>query len=86
MILTNFISLLHPVLIHEIYFSDNDTVEDLHPCEFIANVQTHELDNPTYQNIRRGSVAEKTAWEEAMTKELKSLVDLGSFEMVSRPR
>ena len=49
-------------------------------------MQTHEKDNPTYKDILRGSEEEKQLWDEAMVKELKSLADLGSFEMVARPR
>ena len=49
-------------------------------------MQAHDLDKLTYKDVLRGSVAERADWDEAMTKELKGMVDLGSFEMVSRPR
>ena len=68
------------------FMSNGGTVEDLHLCAFIAKVQTHDLDNPTYDDNLRGAVAEKTAWDDSMTQELKSLADLRSFEMVARPR
>ena len=68
------------------FLSEEETMEDLHPCAFISKVQTHELDNPTYKDILRGSEEERHQWDEAMVKELKSLADLGSFEMVARPR
>lgn len=42
------------------YVSDNDTLEYIHHCVVIAKVQTHDLDNPTYKDILRGWVAEKT--------------------------
>ena len=54
------------------FISDDDTVEDLHPCEFTAKVQTHDLDNPTYKDILRGSVAEKIARDEEKEKKLVS--------------
>ena len=68
------------------FVSEDGTIEGMHPYAFIAKVYTHRVDNPTYNDIFRGSSTEKLAWEGAMTKELKSLGDLGSFEMVNRPR
>ena len=47
------------------------------PYAFIAKVQIYGVDNPTYNDILRGYSTEKVAWEDAMTKELKSLRDLG---------
>ena len=49
-------------------------------------VQTNGVDNPTYTDILRGSSTDKIAWEYDMTNKLKSLAELGSFEMVDRPR
>jgi hypothetical protein len=68
------------------YLSEDDTMEDIHPCAFTTKVQTHNQDNPTYKDILRGSASEREQWDEAMTKELKSMADLGSFEMIPRPR
>ena len=58
----------------------------MQPCTFTTKLQTHGVVNLTYNNILRGSSTEKVAWEEAMTKELKYLGGLGSFEMVNRSR
>ena len=66
------------------YVSEDGTIEDIHPCAFTAKVQTHNQDDPTYKDIMRGSASEREQWDEAMTKELKSMADLGSFEMVAR--
>ena len=41
------------------YLTEEETIEDLHPCAFILKVQTHKLDNPTYKDILRGSDDEK---------------------------
>ena len=43
------------------FVSENDNIEDIFPCVFIAKVQNHGVDNPTYENILRGSSTEKTA-------------------------
>ena len=69
-----------------LYLTEEETLEDLHPCAFISKVQTHKLDNPTYKDILRGSEEDGQLWDEAMVKELKPLADLRSFEMVNRPR
>ena len=68
------------------FLSEEDTIEEIHPCAFISKVQTHQQDNPTYKDILRGTEQEKQLWDDAMVQELKSLAGLGSFEMVSRPR
>ena len=68
------------------YLSEDDTLEDLHPCAFLSKMQANDLDNPAYKDIPRGSAAERASWDETMTKELKGMADLWSFEMVSRPR
>ena len=70
--------------IRDTYLVDNDTIKDMHTCAFIAKVWNHNLDDPTYKETIRWPIAEKIVCEEAMTKELKSLADLGSFEMISR--
>lgn len=68
------------------YLTEEGTIEDIHPCAFVSKVQTHEQDDPTYKDILRGSEEEKQLWDAAMIQEVKSLVGLGSFEVVSRPR
>ena len=68
------------------FLSEEDTIENTHPCAFISKVQTHQQDNPTYKDILRGTALEKQLWDAAMVQELKSLAGLGSFEMVPRPR
>ena len=40
----------------------------------------------TYKDILKRSSTEEVAWKDVMTKELKSLTDIGSFEIVDRPR
>ena len=49
-------------------------------------MQSHDADNPTYSDILRCEVEERTLWEAAMIKELKSLRDLGPFKLVPRQR
>ena len=66
--------------------SEDGVVGKLHPYAFSAKVQTHTADNPTYKDILRVPEEERKLWDAAMIKELKSLRDLGSFKMVSRPR
>ena len=68
------------------FLSEEETIEDVHPCAFISKVQTHLKDNPTYKDIMRGIEQEKQLWDDTMVQELKSLAGLGSFGMVSRPR
>ena len=68
------------------FLSEEDTIENTHPCAFISKAQTHQQDNPTYKDILRGTALEKQLWDAAMVQELKSLAGLGSFEMVPRPR
>lgn len=41
------------------FLSEEDTIEDTHPCVFISKVQMHELDNPTHKDILRGPEEEK---------------------------
>ena len=74
------------LLTKEIYLSEYNTFEDIHPCAFISILQTHDQDNPTYKDILKGSVTEREPCDKAMTKKLRHMEDLGSFEMVSRPR
>ena len=68
------------------YLTSDGTIEEIHPYAFSAKVQTHSTDNPTYKDILRLPEEERKLWDAAMVKELKSLRDLGSFKMVSRPR
>ena len=41
------------------YLTEEETIEDLHPCAFILKFQTYEQDKPTYRDIIRGSEEEK---------------------------
>ena len=68
------------------YLSEFGLVGEVHPYAFSAKVQTHIADSPTYKDILRLPEEERKLWDVAMIKELKSLRDLGSFKMVSRPR
>ena len=68
------------------YLSADETYEDIHPLAFVAKVQSHNTDNPTYSDILRCEDEERKLWDAAMIKELKSLRDLGSFKLVPRPR
>jgi hypothetical protein len=70
----------------KLYLSIDHTYEDIHPCAYAAKIQAHDEDNPTYSDILNCEDEERKLWESAMVKELKSLRDLGSFKMVSRPR
>ena len=67
------------------YLSLDGIVEDTHPYVFSAKVQSHDSDNPTYKDIMQLPEEERKLWDDSMVKELKSLRDLGSFKMVSRP-
>ena len=66
--------------------TDDDTFEDIHPCDFAAKFQTHTMETPTYNGILRVDDKERKVWDEAIEKELKSLTELGSFEMIDNPR
>jgi hypothetical protein len=68
------------------YLTSDGTIEEIHPYDFSAKVQTHLTDNPTYKDILRLPEEERKLWDVTMVKELKSLRDLGSFKMVSRPK
>ena len=68
------------------YLSGDDTMEDIHTCAFTAKVHTHNQNNPTYKDILRGSALGREEWDTAMTKELKSMLDVGSFRMMFKPR
>lgn len=68
------------------YLSIDSTYEDMHPLVYIAKIQAHDTDNPNYSDVLRCEDEERKLWEAAMITELKSLRDLGSFKMVSRPR
>ena len=74
------------LLTKDTYLSKDNTFEDIHPSAFISKLQTHNQDSPTYKYIRKGSVTKREAWAKAMTKEFRYMSDLGSFEMVSRPK
>ena len=58
----------------------------MHTLAYTTKIQVHDADNPTYSDILRYEDEERKLWEAAMITELKSLRDLGSFKMVSRPR
>ena len=73
-------------LAKDTYLSEDGTLENIHPYAFSAKVQTHNSDIPTYKDVLRLPEEENKLWDVAMVKELKSLRDLGSFKMVSRPR
>ena len=68
------------------YLSADSTCENTHLLAYVAKVQTHDTDNTTYSDIIECEDDERKIWESAMIKELKSLRDLGSFKMMSRPR
>ena len=68
------------------YLTDDDTLEGIYPYVYIAKVQTHVMDNPTYKDIIRVDDEERRLWDDSMVKELKSLAELGSFELINRPR
>ena len=71
---------------NDVYLSKDSTYENTpHPLAFTAKVQSHQLDSPTYSDIWRGSDDERKLWDAAMIKELQSLRDLGSFNMVKWP-
>ncbi len=58
----------------------------MYPYAFSAKVQTHTADNPMLKDILRLPEEERKLRDATMIKELKSLGDSGSFQMVSRPR
>ena len=69
-----------------IYLSEEETIEDMHPCAFISKVQTHDQDNSSYKEIIRGQVEDKQLRDDAMGQELKALARLESFRIIARPR
>ena len=71
---------------HQNYLSNDETYEDMHPLGFVHKIQSHDTDNPNYYDILRCTDDERKLWEAATIKELKSLRDLGSFNMVPRPK
>ena len=73
-------------LIKNYYFSTSGLMENIHPYAFSAKVQTHTSDNPTYRDIVKLPEEARKLWDVAMVKALKSLRNLGSIQMVSRPR
>ena len=58
-------------------------LENIHPCAYVAKVQTHAMDNPTYKNTLRADDDERKLWDESMIRELKSLAELGSCTSLS---
>ena len=70
----------------DMYLTEKKTIENIHPCAFVAKVHSHDKDHPTYKGILKGDKEEKDTWDKAMVKELTSLADLGSFQMVNMPR
>ena len=67
------------------YLTQDNTTEHIHPCAYTFKIQTHKSDTPTYTDILQSTSEEHTMWDAAMIKELKSLRDIGSFNMVARP-
>ena len=65
--------------------SEEDVCDNWHPYSFTARLSGKDEDNPTYNDILRGSSTERALWEDAMVKELKSLGNLGSFKMIKLP-
>ena len=41
------------------YLTEEGTIEDLRPCAFIPKLQTHDLDDLTYEDILRGFEEDK---------------------------
>jgi len=41
------------------YLTEEEILEDIHPCAFISIVQTREQDNPTYKYVLRGTKEER---------------------------
>ena len=68
------------------YLSADETYEDIHPLAFVAKVQSHNADNPTYSDILRCKDEEGKLWDANIIKEIKSLQSLGSFKFVPRPQ
>ena len=68
------------------YITQDDTVEDTHPCAFVSKLQVQHPDTTTYNDVLRSGIEEKKMWDNSMVKELTSLSDLGSLKMVQRPR
>ena len=42
--------------------------EEWHPYSFAANLGSNDEDNPTYNDVLRGSPTERALWEAAMVK------------------
>ena len=50
------------------YLSADETYEDIHPLAFVAKVQSHNADNPTYSDILRCEDEEKKLCNATMIK------------------
>ena len=61
----------------ESYISMDDIQEHIHACSYSIKIQTHTKDTPTYKDVLHSTDEEHVLWYAAMTKELKSLRDLG---------
>ena len=68
------------------YVSEDNYVDSRRPFAFSAKIQSSKQDNPTYNNIIQIPEEERKLWYSLMVKELKSLRELGSFNMVVIPR
>ena len=43
----------------DIYLTEEKTIENIHPCAFVAKVHSHDKDHPTYKEIIKGDKEEK---------------------------
>lgn len=52
------------------FFTVELTVEEIHPCTYITQLQTHIIDTPSYKDILHSSEEEQLEWETAMDTEM----------------
>ena len=68
------------------YLSSDYYIGSHHSFAISAKIQSRKQDNPNYNDVIQSLEEERTPWESSMVKELKSLRELGSFKMMTRPR
>lgn len=59
--------------------------EQWHFYSFAAQLRGKDEDNPTYNDVLRGSSSEQILWEAAIVNVLKSLGNLRSFKTIKQP-
>ena len=70
----------------ETFLSNDNTMEDIHLCAYLMQLQEHGSDTPTYEDVFRSSEEEQRQWEISMEREMTSLRKMNSFVVVDKPK